>query len=427
MSDNETGLSRAIGVTEEPRPAKHSSLQQRLSNGALDNVVNLASNFPVPFLIAAVGDDAGRELGAVAIALLVVNLTTGLGSAAGVEVVAILDKKGVDSANSLRSEAISVAVAVSLLGLVGGLVAFWSLSVLTLANGLLLLALPIFVLQRQLRLLGHVVDEIPRVTQSSVVWLVVSAAVLAIFWLSTSLSPSIVIIAWVAGAIISLGDLLFRWDVSRNLRLRKPSPEVRATSASLGFEFVVDRGAIDTLGLLLAASFGVVFAGQLRIAQTLFGVSNLLVGSARTVLLVETRQRYERQSSSLARFSLLLSLGLAAIPLATAVLALLAAEPLLGSLIGPTIVGAIALVPWVGAHRVFRNLAIGPSFVLRVAGHLRTSRRLRVVTGLMVVAVGGFSLTLENADVALQLLALTSVIAAAIWYRAGAKAIASGY
>lgn len=398
-------------------------LRHRLAAGLGDNILNMASNVPVTLLVARYGDSEGLELGSVGVALLSLNLASGVATAVGVETLTIVRPAGEERSTSAEQQTMTTAVAVGIFGAGIGIAVLFATGIATVSSVAILALLPILVLQRQLRLAGHILDEHSRSARNSGLWLATSAGLFLAWLILTTPTPTVVVACWLAGACISVVHYFATWDLAMELRPRWPTRDVRRTSVSLGFEFLVDRGSLDLVAILLSAAFGRVFAGQLRLAQTLFGISNLLVGSARPTLLAETRRRLDRETPGQARFVVACSAAMAAIPLAITFVLVLLGEGFFITVFGASAAGAFALVPLLGSRRVFRNLAGGPILYLRVADELRISRNLRVLSGALVVVVAAALSVVASAEGALLGIALVAGIMTVVWGLAARKSL----
>ena len=400
-------------------------LGRRLGLGLVDNLLDVASNFPVPFLVAWVGDEAGREFGAVAITLLIYNLSSGLAGSMGVETYTVLgfgEKKDVDSS----SGPLLFAIAVGLLASVAAVLTLVVSGIETTASILIALAILPLTYQRQLRLIGHVRNKHLRSAQNSLLWLGVSGSCLLFAYLVTGLTPTSVVVAWLVGGGAAVIHYLVTWPFSRSIRVRRPNKDVSRTAWSLAFEFVVDRGALDVVGLMLSAAFGAVFAGQLRLGQSVFGLSNRLIGAARPTLLAEARRRHSQEDPAVSkRFMTGTSLLLTGIPALTLLVILLIGEGTFERAFGAAGVGAFAFAPWLGLRRIARNAGLGPSMFLRVANQLQLSRRVRVAGGCLTIVTALFLGWGSNPTTTLAGLALVSGVVAALWWTVSLKSLNS--
>lgn len=352
----------------------------------VDQAASSSSNFVLSLSVLAVADR--QEFAAFSVALTGFLLVTQLTRSTLSLPVLILYSEANGETGWRAGPAVTACVAT---GVVGGLALF--LGGFMFEEGrtvfvVLACGLPFLEYQDAIRHVAFA-RRLPKVAaQSDLVWVGAQVVATGAAAATGHATPAALVVIWVVAGSIS--GVVFGARLGVVLRVRQCWQwlrDNRRLCARLSTEFVVNSGSYYALCYGLVAIAGADELGRWRAAQALIGpVSVLLMGG--TTLGVPESVRVRERRSSLWRFTVLLSAGLAAIAIVAGSLVYLVLPALGPDLFPDTWEEARSVLPILTAYAAAVGASTGAVAALRARDQVRWIVLARAVSGALALALG---------------------------------------
>jgi O-antigen/teichoic acid export membrane protein len=388
------------------------------------------SNFGVAFAGALLL--TAREFGAVSVTFAIYVICIGLVRAVTSEPLAVRESRAPQHGGK---EATAAVLMLSLLlgsgfSIVAAIVAT-SLDASAFSSALLALAitLPALIVQDQYRFVAFTYRAPEKAVLADAIWVLGSVALIAYLHLAGKLTAASLLVAWGIGA--GLGALTAAvqtraWPRGVRTALRWLAT-LRHMSASFLLEFLASAVVAQAVVLMMAARLGLEVAASLRMAEVLLGPVTVLGGLIATTAVPMGVRRHAADPTSFGKaYRRLLAGALALVAVYSAVL-LIPSRSLWTTWLGEVGQGALAILPLYAAWRLAATAINVQLWSLRSVGAYERSRRARLVSSGIVLAVFVPVALVSQLPLVLLSLALAQTLGAVIWHLHVRQALREGF
>ncbi len=400
------------------RASRLNTGKYRASAGLADQFVYSASNFGLTVLVArsATPDEFGSFSLLFAGYLIAICVLRGLTSETQiVRYSAVTQERWRMGATAGAGASVAFGTIFGLLIATGGVIAGGTAHSLGIALGGLL---PFLALQDNLRYAALASGRPSAALFNDIIQGLGQFALAAILLMRGAASPTTLVLCWGIGAC--LGAAVGSYSLGVRPRLRSTRSWLRE-HGDLAYRYAADalasQGSYQAVAYVVTATAGLVAAGALRGAQTVFGPPASLIQGVQSAIVPELVRTHSHSPPRMRSQAYLVGAGLSLVGLVWSVAILLLPDRVGTEILGPTWHHVEPLLIYFAIAQVAAGLRIGPTVGLRALGNARRTLSARVhstVLGLLLAVIGAVWAGALGVAIAT---AISAPLQAAIWWR----------